>query len=687
MKPSSTMPRHRRPAARRGCLFGVAYYPEHWAENERRRDLRLMRRTGINVVRMGEFAWDVWEPAPGRFDFSLFDETIAALGRAGIRTLLGTPTAAPPRWLTLAHPEILRETATGHVIGHGARQHANLAHPEFRSACRRVVTALATHYAHNPQVIGWQIDNELHCIGSTDFSAETERQFQDWLRRRYRRIDTLNRRWGTRFSAGTYGAFDEVPLPIRNRPDGLAPHPAHLLDFHRFTSDVACQFCHEQASLLRAANPRWLVFHNGLFPHLDYWKLSAGLDTLGVDLYPGFGGAEPAAQLAWGSFKLELCRAHSGSFLVPELASGAGGTRDFLLETPEPGRMRLWAWHAVAHGADGIVHFRWRTIRFGQEIYWRGGLDHDSVPRRRWRELRRTAGEIASVTAALAGTVRDVRCGILVDFEADESHAAVLGRYPAPRHQAEHLLAELLARHQLAGLVHARDRFDGLDTLVLPSFGHVDAELARKLRRFVRRGGILLCTAGTGVRTVDNQALGITPPGPLRSLLGVTIEECGGFRVPRLEIAMPDGCAMPAPAGYEILRPIGSAVVARWRDLQAATVGTQPHPAHGEPALACRTLGRGRALTLGTWISSENAGAVAALILHRPLVEAGPMVAVSRRIARSRVVWFLLNHDARPQSVAGLPPGRDLLTGRHCDGRLRLPPYGVALLRSGRSLP
>src|SRR5262245_60046463 len=189
-------PRHLRPVTPRPELqYGVAYYPEHWTAAERRRDIRRMRAAGVKVVRIGEFAWDVWEPAPGKFDFALFDETIAAFARAGIRVYLGTPTAAPPRWLTKAHPEILRETATGARLDHGARQHANTAHPTFRAASRAITTALATHYARNPQVAGWQLDNELHCIGSTDFSAETARHFQLWLAGRYGKIDRLNHAW------------------------------------------------------------------------------------------------------------------------------------------------------------------------------------------------------------------------------------------------------------------------------------------------------------------------------------------------------------------------------------------------------------------------------------------------------------------------------------------------------------
>lgn len=677
------LPRHRRPAPDADFLFGVAYYPEHWTKREWRRDFALMARTGVKVVRLGEFAWDVWEPRRGEYSFALFDEAIALAAEHGIRVVLGTPTAGPPRWLTAAHPEWLRHTADGRPIDHTGRQHVGLVHDGYRAICRELTAALAGHYARHPSVLGWQIDNELHCVGTLDFSPGTERAFQAWLASHYKRIDRLNARWGTAFSAQTYGSFEEIPLPLVSRPDGFPPHPGHLLDFHRFTSEVSVAFVAEQAALLRAAQPRWLVFHNGLFAHLDYWRMSAHLDLLGVDLYPGFGGSDGAKAGAWAAFKLQQCRAHSGAFLVPELASGAAGSQKKFLETPEPGQMRLWAWQCIAHGATGIFHFRWRTCRFGQEIHWHGVLDHDSRPRRRLRELAQEAGEIARVAPRLAGAVRETSIGILIDHGQDDAHGGVLEAYPAPRHQAEHLLGALLARHLPVGLVHAADSFTGLKAIILPSFGHVSRDLAARLATFVRAGGLLVATARTGARDEFNQALSQTPPGPLAGLFGATVEEYGGLRTPLLAFE-PDGAApVPAQPGYEILKPVRARAIARWamRDVPA---NRQPHPAHGQPAATLRRLGRGRAVLLGAWLNADNAAGFAAWLAQlggwQPMITAPAGVEASRLHTQRGPLLFLLNHTAEPQVVSGLRPGRDLLTTRRTGATLELPPFGVKVI-------
>jgi len=143
--------------------YGVCYYPEHWDAQTRAGDAQRMQAAGINIVRMAEFAWDLMEPREGAYDFTLFDDTIRTLGASGIKTIMGTPTAAPPRWLSLQHPEIRRVSDKGLVLDHGSRQHACHMNPVFRQHARAITQAMARHFAGNPHVIGWQTDNEFHC--------------------------------------------------------------------------------------------------------------------------------------------------------------------------------------------------------------------------------------------------------------------------------------------------------------------------------------------------------------------------------------------------------------------------------------------------------------------------------------------------------------------------------------------
>ena len=135
-----------RPIATDTFLVGAPHYPEHVDESYWQRDADRMAAAGFNTVRLAEFAWHILEPHEGTFDFDLFDRAIDVLGKAGIKTIMCTPTATPPRWLTARYPEVLRVDANGRAMSHGSRQHANLASGVFREHSKRITKAMAEHY-------------------------------------------------------------------------------------------------------------------------------------------------------------------------------------------------------------------------------------------------------------------------------------------------------------------------------------------------------------------------------------------------------------------------------------------------------------------------------------------------------------------------------------------------------------
>ena len=109
---------------------------------------------------MAEFAWSRIEPEPGVFCFEWLDEAVSVMYRHGISTILGTPTAAPPAWLTEKYPDILPVDSHGMVKGFGGRHHDCQSSQDYRNAVGDLVTAMARHYRDHPAIAGWQIDNE-----------------------------------------------------------------------------------------------------------------------------------------------------------------------------------------------------------------------------------------------------------------------------------------------------------------------------------------------------------------------------------------------------------------------------------------------------------------------------------------------------------------------------------------------
>ena len=264
--------------------LGVCYYPEHWPRETWASQAGTMREAGIELVRIGEFAWSRIEPRRDDFHWEWLDEAIDTLASASLQIIMCTPTACPPRWLVDEHPEILPVDSGGRQRGFGSRRHYRFASQRYREESRRISARVIDRYIDHPAIVGWQTDNEYGCHATTlSYAADDRSRFQEWLRRRYRDIAFLNNAWGTVFWSQEYGSFSEIGLPNLTVTEA---NPAHRLDFWRFASEQVRDFNREQVRLLRRegqAKP-WLT-HNymGNFTDFDHFPLGEDLDIASWD--------------------------------------------------------------------------------------------------------------------------------------------------------------------------------------------------------------------------------------------------------------------------------------------------------------------------------------------------------------------------------------------------------------------
>jgi beta-galactosidase len=675
----SYLPRHQTPSKFKQFLFGACYYPEHWERSWIDADAALMAKAHVNVVRMAEFAWTLMEPARGNFDFSLFREAVQTLKTQGIDSILCTPTATPPRWMTFDHPEWMRVDTNGVAFTHGTRQHCCTNNLEFRAESRRITRAMAEAFKDEPGVIGWQTDNEFYCHVEECYCESCQIAFRDWLRVRYQQsIESLNQAWGTLFWSQQYDNFEQVEIPKKWRQPAPC-NPSALLDYRRFLSDSITSFQSEQVKILREVNPDWWITHNGVFYNIDYYKFAEELDFLSVDVYPAFWGTRPQDFIGASQLN-ERCRQATGTYVVPEQCGGPGGQLNFLQPTPEPGRMRLWAYQSIAHGADGMLHFRWRTCRYGAEIHWHGILDHDNVPRRRFDEFAQEGEELQRIGSQILGTTKRVDVGISYGYEQDHAQSVLEFGRPQPDAQRELMLATLMRRKVAVGYVNEADSYAGLKVLIVPSAIIIDAARAEKIEAFVAEGGVLLVTATSGQRDVNNHAIAQTPPGLLTHVLGITVEEFGKteHRVMHLQGADLDVLS----DYYEIVKCREAQALAHWRFER----NPQTEAAEATVGLSCNSFGQGKALYLGTYLSESNVDALLSMLCEmaevNALAQADTNVCVIERYAADRRLTFVLNNYPEAKAVTGLPGGLELLSSAACNGAIDLPPFGVAVVRS-----
>jgi beta-galactosidase len=650
-------------------IYGVDYYPE--AEPQWEKDAAMMQAAGINFVRLGEFAWVKMEPSEGHYDFAWLDSTLKVLNAHGIKAVLGTPSAAPPAWLMAKYPDIAAMNEEGVRYRFGSRRNYCLHNPNYLAAIRGIVTALAEHYKNHPGVLGWQIDNEL---GSPDcYDNHCLAAFQKWCRTKYSSLDALNRAWGTVFWGHSYTAWSQIPLPW-NTLYGVHS-PSLELDYRRFFSDASREFLVAQTQILRRISPTKAITHNemGMFDTIDYSNLNTALDFVAWDNYPlidsnfdDYFGPALAHDLMRGSKDQQ-------SFMIMEEQGGLPGWNTFWGPQAPPPLYRVWAYQAIAHGADGVCYFRWRTSRYGTEQYWQGVLDQDSYPNARYQTVKQTGQELKQLTELLRGTRPVSPAAMLVSPDTRWAfHIQTLVKNFDYNKQL-HAYYNAMRRQGLnVDVIFPQGDFTPYKVLVAPSLFVVAPALGAKLTEFVQGGGTLILTYRSGVKDEHNVFTDQTLPGPLAKLAGVVIHDYDPQIDQIQEIIESEGTHDPAEVWFDILSPTTAETL--------ATYGKKYYA--GAAAITVNTFGKGHVYYVGTEPSSpEFYDRFAARVLHEAGIERGPQipdgVEMATRSASGRRIVFLLNYTDKKQSVDLGSSYRDTLTGATGLTALDLAPYDV----------
>ncbi|MHC4713494.1 MAG: beta-galactosidase [Planctomycetota bacterium] len=660
--------------ANKAMCIGADYYPEHWPRKRWKKDARLMRQAGFNVTRLAEFAWVRMEPDEGRFDFAWLDEAIEVLAGEGVKVILCTPTAAMPAWVKRKYPETLAMQKDGKRITWGVRKNNCYTSGAYRLLSERITRAMASHFAGNENVIGWQTDNEFGCHGNVCYCPTCRNDFQDWLRARYGTLDRLHRAWGTHFWGHEARRWDEIEIP-----DNFDGHnPSACLDWKRYYSHLNVRFQRDQVRILRALCPGHFITHNlmGLFKELDYYDLSEDLDFVSWDNYPVEGPPEIRYRASLGADVMRGVK--GGNFWIMEQTAGPSGWTHFA-RNPRPGEIRSVAYQQVAHGCDGVVWFRWRTCTAGREQYWHGLLGHDGKPLRRYREAARTAKEFRSFEKELLGTTVEAGAAIVYDYEniwAIDIQPGFEGN--TFQASARRYYDALMRAGVSVDIVRSDSDLSKYKLLLAPNLYILPDATAENLRAYVRRGGVLLTDLRTGVKNEHNLCHERTLPGKLAGVLGISIEEYE---------AVPDGLAYAALGRKDFPGAFKAVEYAAWVKAQKAERLVRYEQRHLRPfALLTRnSYGRGAGWYVGAVVKEEAFydRVVAALLADakiQPLVSPPLGVEVSVRAGEGRRLLFVLNHTEEDKTIE-VPAGRELVAGKGTKGRLKLEPYGVAVIK------
>ncbi len=652
--------------------LGAAYYPEDWPEGQVDQDIALMKRAGMNVMRMGEFAWRRMQPSEGVYDFAWLHDVVERLDRAGIASILGTPTATPPAWLTQRYPEVLAVDEKGRPGSHGTRRHACSNNPLYRELCAAIVSRMAEEFGREPAVIGWQIDNEVHVQGPRGCCCSVcVGEFVGSLERRYGTIDALNAAWDLNLFSMAYDSFSQVPVP---RSD-VWHHPSLLTAWMSFQGESQVDFCRHQADILHSLCTQPVGTDMMPILGVSHAHMHRFLDVVMFNHY------NTPENLWQAAFWMDACRPLKPvPFWNTETSTcWFGGTTASSL--PEPGFGRANTWLPIALGGEANLYWLWRVHWAGHELMHGGVISSAGRPLHVFPEVQEIAAGLQSASTFLSGT-RPTASGLALHMTTTafwmlEYQPMVKG------FQYREALIERVYRH----LFNAHLRPDVIDPSVdlapyrivlspfLPWLG--EDGLQDRLWKWMTAGGTWVAGPLTDTRNSDAAKYTHAPYGVLEEWAGVR----GVYEIPgdprQFRARWERGGEFEGSLWYDSFELKGGTALATYTE----------GPMKGAAVIVQRKIGNGRIIVLGTL---PEAAALTELLL-RTAAEAGaaapsiasPNLLVVPRAGSAGRGLIAVELEGRVASMDLDTPGTDLLSGRaHPRGTVEIPPYGVVVLKS-----
>lgn len=676
--------------------FGVDYHPEQWVfpyggtpetpESQWQTDAELMAEAGFNVVRIGEFSWSLCEPQDGKFDFAWLRRVMDVMGKAGLKVVLATPTAAPPLWLSKKNPEILPIDERGQVKHEGTRRAVCLNSDAYWNHSKRIVEQMAKALGDHPQLIAWQIDNGIGShFTEASFNEGSRLEWQNWLKLKYESIERLNNKMGLRHWGQTVTDWSQVPMPM------VAPtqhNPALVVDWCRFCSDTIVAFVRMQADILREVTPNAPVTTNlrALRHRFDHFDLADVIDFVSIESTSAIKpkSADLACEIDMlRSLKKTDVRAPDGDngFWVMEQKAGNVSWQE-VNSLIRPGLLRLFTYQLFSRGASAVLFFRWRQPRIGSEKFHGAIMPHHlRKDARIYREISQIGEELKMLAPALLGSRVSPEVCILYTHDNDWclQQPNQPNKFFSLREHIQLIYNALHDKNIPVDFARPTEDLSKYRLVFAPSLHMLSAGEADRLKLYVQNGGTLVSTCNTGLVDEHHIAPDSGYPHNLTDLFGMEVLEFdalppGEENHLTFKGSFPTTHLHSARLWCDLIETKGCQVLASYaKDFYS-----------GKAAITLNTFGLGKAVYIGTMCQQNFYNDLVVWLrqlcnLH-PLLKVPDNVEVSMRQTDTAKVFFLLNHQNTPVRIQFYKPMHDFLTGTTFSGTYDLPPHGVLVL-------
>ncbi len=663
-------------------LFGAAYYDEYMPYERLDKDVEMMKKAGINIVRIAESTWSTCEPQEGVFDFSHVERVMNAMEQAGIHVIIGTPTYAVPTWMVKSHPDVLAETVKGRGI-YGPRQIMDITHPVYRFYAERVIRRLMECTAHRTCVIGFQLDNETKHYGTA--GRNVQEQFVKYLRRKFHDdLDTMNREFGLDYWSNRVNAWEDFP-DVRGTINGSLG-----AEFEKFQRGLVTEFLSWQAGIVNEYRREGqFITHNfdyewrghsfGVQPDVNHFHASRCLTLTGADIYHPSQDELTGTEIAFGG---DMARSlKNDNYLILETeAQGFPGW------TPYKGQLRLQAYSHIASGANGVMYWHWHSIHNSFETYWKGILSHDFQENDTYREACVIGREFSEIGSHLVNLKKKNDVAVLVSNEALTAlkwfgiEATAAGNAGIGYNDVVRWIYDVLYERNMECdfIWPESENLNEYKVIIVPALYAAPEELLKKLVRYVEGGGYLAATFKTAFADENVKVSHEVQPHILHKCFGVEYQQ---FVFPKhtglTGKIIGDAEEAEADVFMELLIPHGAEALAsydhyNWNEYAAVTENS---------------YGNGKAFYLGCMTDKKILWRILEYVLRAAAVqipdENFPVIVRQGRNDFGKTVRFYFNYSAEDRNVTyRFSDSTELLSGAEIKSReeFEIPAWGVKIM-------
>lgn len=636
-------------------LYGAAYYDEYMPYDRLQQDVAMMKKAGINTVRIAESTWSTCEPQEGVFDFSHVERVMDAMEEAGINVIIGTSTYAIPTWMVKSHPDVMAETVKGRGI-YGARQIMDITHPVYRFYAERVIRKLMECTAHRKCVIGFQVDNETKYYGTA--GKNVQEKFVKYLRKKFNNdLDAMNHEFGLDYWSNRINAWEDFP-DVRGTINGslgaeFEKFQRTLVDeFLSWQADIVNEYRREDQFITHNFDFEWRGYSYGVQPDVNHYHAAKALTIAGTDIYHPTQDDLTGAEIAFGGDMTRSLKRDNYLVLETE-AQGYPGW------TPYKGQLRLQAYSHLANGANSVMYWHWHSIHNSFETYWRGLLSHDMQENAPYREACIIGNEFSRLGSHLVNLKKKNEVAILVSNEALTAlkwfgiEATAAGDHGIGYNDVVRWLYDTLFKMNVECdfVWPESDNLDQYKAIFVPALYAAPDELLEKLKQYTANGGTLLATFKTAFANENVKVSHEMQPHILSNCFGISYQQ---FTFPKntgLSGSIINGTAKDsdekaeAKVFMELLMPQEAEVLAsydhyNWKEYAAIT---KNH------------YGKGTAIYIGCMTDDNTLKAVLTEALNSAEVEipeySWPVIVRKGINDLNKCVRYILNYSAEEQNV------------------------------------